>query len=108
MDGGLTFYEAAGLLGLGCLLFALAMYIASKRAESRWQSIEEEIRAQQAKSLDELAKAVAEWLDQLELPALAEESRRQEVSRQLGIVLIEKLMRKRLYVPHPMAHSLEP
>ena len=107
-DADLSFWIMASLLGLGCLVFYIAMHIASRRAESRWQRAEQEIREQQAKSLDELTKAVAVWLDQLELPALAEESRRIEVSRQLGIVLIEKLMRRRLCVPHPTAHSLEP
>ena len=52
----------------------------------------EQKRQSQTKQATALQNDIANWLMALELPQLAEERRRNEVARQLCIVLIERLV----------------
>lgn len=63
------------------------------KKEDQWL---QEVKEQTATHLQELDTAIDDWLAMLELPALEEQTKRQEVARRLRTVLIEKLLRQRV------------
>ena len=56
---------------------------------------EEELKKAK-QNLQALDVALSDWLNLLQLPQLAEETKRQEVASKLRTVLIEKLMRQKV------------
>ena len=80
-----------------CLLVAIAVFYAQSKSQQRKQKSMEQERLKQAKQdLQALDVALSDWFDLLQLPQLAEETKRQEVAHQLRTVLIEKLMRQKV------------
>ena len=80
-----------------CLLVAIAVFYAQSKSQQRKKKSMEQERLKQAKQdLQALDVALSDWFDLLQLPQLAEETKRQEVAHQLRTVLIEKLMRQKV------------
>ncbi len=80
-----------------CLLVAIAVfYEQSKSQQWKQKSMEQERLKQAKQDLLALDAALSDWFDLLQLPQLAEETKRQEAARQLRTVLIEKLMRQKV------------
>jgi len=78
------------------LLGATATWTAIRKLKAWERQQMQEAKERIARDLIELDTSIAEWLVMLELPALAEETRRLEAARQLRTVLIGKLLRQRI------------
>ena len=72
--------------------------VAAYRADKQTPQLIAEIQEGKCRSLKELDEALADWLEMLELPQFAEETKRLEAARRLRTVLIAKLLRSP--VPH--------
>ena len=82
------------------LALAVAVVIASGviayKDRGLMPRLEAELQEQKCRRLRELDVEIADWLETLGLPQLAEETKRLEAARRLRTVLIEKLLRSRV------------
>ena len=90
VDELMVFFLILLLLGLIVILIAI-------RKEKKTEDLQMlAARARITNDLEELDTAIADWLEMLELPGLAEETKRLEAASRLRIVLIEKLLQQRI------------
>lgn len=103
-DATIFWLTAAGMLalfyGLGFLIYVFSMRRMEYSLEKHLKAREEKLQ----KDLQRLDEALEQWLLTLELPQLAEQTKREEVARQLSTVLIERLMRSPCPMRHPKIH----
>jgi hypothetical protein len=78
------------------LLSLFAIWLAKNTDPMTEAQLKQAMLEQRTRRFQELDTAIALWLATLELPALAEETKLQEASRQLRTVLIEKLLLQRV------------
>lgn len=80
------------LIAFFCLIVLRAMRKQNETIKKQVMRRKEQKRQSQTKQATALQNDIANWLMALELPQLAEERRRNEVARQLCIVLIGRLV----------------
>lgn len=74
------------------LLFGIGFYWFLSTASTTDHQLEESWRQLQINNVRKLDDSLSDWLLMLELPQLEEQTRREEVSRRLRTVLIERLL----------------
>ena len=83
----------AFIVTLSLIVLFLGFLFLRKLEQKQDMEIQKKMEQQYIDKRNDLDKEISDWLRLLELPSLQEENRRLEVARQLGIVLIEKVMR---------------
>ena len=90
------------LIPLGLILIAgVSLYIAKLIATKRDRDLELVLQEQGKTHLQELEAAIFDWLGLLQLPTLADQTKREEAAHHLSIVLVERLMLQRVHCFHP-------
>ncbi len=82
-------------------ILAIANGVLAYKDKKTMPQLEARLQELKYKRLLELDKDIADWLAMLELPQLAEETKRLEVALQLSTVLIGKLLRSRVPCCNP-------
>ena len=83
----------AFIVTLSLIVLFLGFLFLRKLEQKQDMKMQKKMEQQYIDKRNDLDKEISDWLYLLELPSLQEENRRLEVARQLGIVLIEKVMR---------------
>ena len=86
-----------GLILVSGLLIYTTMLIAAKRD----RGLELELLEQGKAHLQELGVAIFDWLGLLQLPTLADQTKREAAAHRLSIALVERLMLQRVHYCHP-------